>query len=157
MPDKERFYYAPWEKAYQRIATPFEEFIHRQTTTGILLMVCAVVALIIANSPYVDAYNQLLHSKMAISVGRWKNEHNLLQWTNDGLMTIFFFVVGLEIKREVLVGELSSINKALLPIVCAFGGMVVPALLYLWVTGYSENAKGWGIPLVIDIAFASGV
>jgi len=157
MPDKERFYYAPWEKAYQRIATPFEEFIHRQTTTGILLMVCAVVALIIANSPYVDAYNQLLHSKMAISVGSWKIEHSLHHWINDGLMTIFFFVVGLEIKREVLVGELSSINNALLPVIGAVGGMVVPALLYLWVTGDTENAKGWGIPMATDIAFAVGV
>lgn len=157
MPDKENFYYAPWERAYQRIATPFEEFIHRETTTGILLMICAVVALIIANSSYVDAYNQLLHSKMAISIGSWKIEHNLHHWINDGLMTIFFFVVGLEIKREVLVGELSSINKALLPIVGAVGGMVVPALLYLWVTGDSENAKGWGIPMATDIAFAVGV
>jgi len=157
MPDKENFYYAPWERAYQRIATPFEEFIHRETTTGILLMICAVIALIIANSSYVDAYNQLLHSQMAISIGSWKIEHNLHHWINDGLMTIFFFVVGLEIKREVLVGELSSINKALLPIVGAVGGMVVPALLYLWVTGDSENAKGWGIPMATDIAFAVGV
>ncbi len=157
MPDKKRFYYAPWEKAYQRIATPFEEFIHRQTTTGILLMVCAVIALIIANSSYFDAYNQLLHSKMAISIGSWKIEHSLHHWINDGLMTIFFFVVGLEIKREVLVGELSSINNALLPVVGAVGGMVVPALLYLWVTGDTENAKGWGIPMATDIAFAVGV
>jgi len=157
MSDKESFYYAPWEKAYQRIATPFEEFIHRQTTTGILLMVCAVIALVIANSPYVDAYNQLLHSKMAISVGSWKIEHSLHHWINDGLMTIFFFVVGLEIKREVLVGELSSINDALLPVIGAVGGMVVPALLYLWVTGDTENAKGWGIPMATDIAFAVGV
>jgi len=157
MSAKKNFYYAPWERAYQRIATPFEEFIHRETTTGILLMICAVVALIIANSSYVDAYNQLLHSQMAISIGNWKIEHNLHHWINDGLMTIFFFVVGLEIKREVLVGELSSINKALLPIVGAVGGMVVPALLYLWVTGDTENAKGWGIPMATDIAFAVGV
>ncbi|RKZ70752.1 MAG: sodium:proton antiporter, partial [Gammaproteobacteria bacterium] len=157
MPDKNSFYYAPWERAYQRIATPFEEFIHRQTTTGILLMVCAVIALIIANSSYFDAYNQLLHSKMAISIGSWKIEHSLHHWINDGLMTIFFFVVGLEIKREVLVGELSSINNALLPVIGAIGGMVVPALLYLWVTGDTENAKGWGIPMATDIAFAVGV
>ncbi len=157
MSDKESFYYAPWERAYQRIATPFEEFIHRQTTTGILLMVCAVIALIIANSSYVDAYNQLLHSKMAISIGSWKIEHSLHHWINDGLMTIFFFVIGLEIKREVLVGELSSVKNALLPVVGAIGGMVVPALLYLWITGDTENAKGWGIPMATDIAFAVGV
>ncbi len=154
---KRNFYFAPWEQAYQRIATPFEEFLHRQTTTGILLITCAIIALAIANSPLLEAYQHLLHMKMAISIGSWKIEHTLHHWVNDGLMTIFFFVVGLEIKREVLVGELSNMKNAILPVVGAIGGMVVPAALYLLVTGDGDNAKGWGIPMATDIAFAVGV
>lgn len=157
MTKNNRFYYAPWEHAYQRIATPFEEFLHRQTTTGILLMVCAVIALIIANSPLLELYTKLLHTKLAISAGNWKIEHTVHHWINDGLMTIFFFVVGLEIKREVLVGELSNIKNAILPVIGAIGGMVVPAVLYLVIAGDGDYAKGWGIPMATDIAFAVGV
>ncbi|MCP3660906.1 MAG: Na+/H+ antiporter NhaA [Gammaproteobacteria bacterium] len=157
MANKKRFYFAPWEEAYQRIATPFEEFLHRQTTTGILLITCAIIALAIANSPLLEAYQHLLHMKMAVSIGNWNIEHTLHHWINDGLMTIFFFVVGLEIKREVLVGELSNLKNAILPVIGAIGGMVVPAALYLLVTGDGDNARGWGIPMATDIAFAVGV
>jgi len=157
MTDNNNIYYAPWERAYQRIATPFEEFLHRQTTTGILLIACAAIALVIANSPLLGVYNQLLHVNIAVSAGNWKIEHTVHHWINDGLMTIFFFVVGLEIKREVLVGELSNIKNAILPIIGAIGGMVVPAAFYLLIAGEGDYSKGWGIPMATDIAFAVGV
>lgn len=152
-----RQYFAPWERIYERIVTPFEEFLHRQTTTGVLLIACALVALIIANSPLLDAYNHLLHVKLGIAAGSWRIEHTVHHWINDGLMTIFFFVVGLEIKREILVGELSSLRNAVLPVVAAVGGMVVPALFYFLVNGDGPGGKGWGIPMATDIAFAVGV
>ena len=157
MPEQRRLYFAPWEQVYERIATPFEEFLHRQTTTGILLISCAIVALVIANSPLYEAYQHLLHAKLGLFAGSWKLEYSVHHWINDGLMTIFFFVVGLEIKREVLVGELSNLRNALLPVIAAIGGMVVPALLYVWINAGTEGVRGWGIPMATDIAFAVGV
>jgi Na+:H+ antiporter, NhaA family len=157
MPEENRDYYAPWEKAYQKFATPFEEFIHRQTTTGVLLITCAVIALIIANSPLLHAYEEFLHIKIGLSSGDWKLEHTVHHWINDGLMTIFFFVVGLEIKREILTGDLSSIKNAILPVVAAIGGMIVPALFYFLINSDGPGMRGWGIPMATDIAFAVGV
>jgi len=157
MPDQRRLYFAPWEKAYERLATPFEEFIHRQTTTGVLLITCAIIALIIANTPLYDAYQHLLHQKISLQAGSWKIEHSVHHWINDGLMAVFFFVVGLEIKREVLVGELSNMKNAILPVLGAIGGMLVPALLYALVNSEGEGIRGWGIPMATDIAFAVGV
>ena len=159
MSQEKRIYYAPWEKAYQAIATPFEEFIHRQTTTGVLLITCAVIALIIANTPLYKPYDDLLHMQIGLFAGAWRIEHDLHHWINDGLMTIFFFVVGLEIKREILTGDLSRPKNAIIPVAAAIGGMVVPALLYFMVNGYGEGygARGWGIPMATDIAFAVGV
>ncbi len=154
---EKRFYFAPWEKAYQRIATPFEEFIHRQTTTGILLMTCAVIALIIANTPLLEPYDKLLHMRVGFFAGNWRIEHNVHHWINDGLMTIFFFVVGLEIKREILTGDLSNPKNAVLPVAAAIGGMVVPALFYYMVNRDGLGDGGWGIPMATDIAFAVGV
>ena len=118
---KKTIYYAPWERAYQRIATPFEEFIHRQTTTGILLIACAVIALAIANSPLIEPYDKLLHMQIGLFAGPWRIEHNVHHWINDGLMAIFFFVVGLEIKREILTGDLSKPRNAILPVAAAIG------------------------------------
>ncbi|MEN8174762.1 MAG: Na+/H+ antiporter NhaA [Pseudomonadota bacterium] len=157
MIEKPRQYFAPWERAYEKIATPFEEFIHRQTTTGVLLMACAVIALGIANSPLLEAYDKLLHLKMGVFSGEWRIEHTLHHWINDGLMTIFFFVVGLEIKREILTGDLSSVKNATLPVIAAIGGMVVPALVYWLINSEGLAARGWGIPMATDIAFAVGV
>ena len=157
MAAEKRIYFAPWEKAYQKIATPFEEFIHRQTTTGILLMTCAVIALIIANSPLLEAYDKFLHMRIGLFAGPWRIEHNVHHWINDGLMTIFFFVVGLEIKREILTGDLSSPKNAILPVAAAIGGMVVPAFFYYLVNSDGIGARGWGIPMATDIAFAVGV
>lgn len=153
----QKHFFAPWEKAYERIATPFEEFIHRQTTTGVLLISCAIIAMIIANTPLVKPYEHLLHLYVGVFAGDLRIEHNIHHWINDGLMTIFFFVVGLEIKREILTGDLSSIKNATLPVAAAIGGMVVPALIYIMINGDGYGARGWGIPMATDIAFAVGV
>ena len=157
MTAEKRFYFAPWEKAYQKIATPFEEFIHRQTTTGILLMTCAVIALIIANSPLLEPYEKLLHMRIGFFAENLRIEHSVHHWINDGLMTIFFFVVGLEIKREILTGDLSSPKNAILPVAAAIGGMLVPALFYYLINSDGVGVRGWGIPMATDIAFAVGV
>ena len=149
-------YHAPWEKAFERLLTPLEEFIHRQTTSGVLLMVCAVIALIIANSPWRDAYEHFLHTPIALGFGDHSFSLSLHHWINELLMAFFFLVMGLELKRELLVGELSSARQALLPIIAAIGGMAVPALGY-WIFNTSgSGAAGWGIPMATDIAFAIG-
>lgn len=146
--------YAPWEKAFKKMATPFEHFIHAQTTTGLVLMFTTILALILANSPMTETYIHLFHTNIDFNVGEWELSHSIHHWINDGLMAIFFFMVGLEIKREILVGELSNIKVAILPILSAIGGMVLPALIYLSINYGSEGANGWGIPMATDIAFA---
>ncbi len=146
--------YAPWEKAFKKIATPFEHFIHAQTTTGLVLMSMTILALLIANSPLYETYLHIIHTKIEFNVGEWRFSHSLHHWINDGLMAIFFFMVGLEIKREILVGELSNIKVAILPILSAIGGMVLPALIYLSINAGTPYANGWGIPMATDIAFA---
>jgi len=146
--------YAPWEKAFKRVSTPFEHFLHSQTTTGIVLMVTTIIALILANSPLADVYEHLFHINIDFNVGSWALSHTLHHWINDGLMAIFFFVIGLEIKREILIGELSNIKVAILPILAAIGGMVFPALIYLSLNNDTLGANGWGIPMATDIAFA---
>ncbi|MBU1668740.1 Na+/H+ antiporter NhaA [bacterium] len=146
--------YAPWEKAFKRVATPFEHFIHAQTTTGIILMGMTLLALLLANSPLTENYAHFFHTKIDFNVGSWELSHTLHHWINDGLMAIFFFIIGLEIKREILVGELSNIKVAMLPILAAIGGMVFPALIYLGINAGTQGAGGWGIPMATDIAFA---
>ena len=147
---------APWEVHFDRLLTPLEEFIHRQTTSGLLLMACAVVALVLANSPWAEGYQHLIHTPLSFGVGSWVLEKSAQHWINDGLMALFFFVVGLELKREVLVGELAELRQAMLPIVAAIGGMVAPALVFLLLST-GEASRGWGIPMATDIAFAIGV
>jgi len=146
--------YAPWEKTFKKVATPFEHFLHAQTTTGLVLMVMTIIALILANSPLADAYAHFFHTKISIDVGSWSLSHTIHHWINDALMAFFFFIVGLEIKREILVGELSNIKVAILPILAAIGGMVLPALIYTSINYGGEGANGWGIPMATDIAFA---
>lgn len=149
-------YHARWEKSFDKILTPFEEFINRQTTSGLLLMGTAIIALILANSNYSEAYQHFIHTKIGLNIGGWEIEKTLHHWVNDGLMALFFFVVGLELKRELLVGELASLRNAILPIVAAIGGMVVPALIYVAINHEGDAALGWGIPMATDIAFAIG-
>jgi NhaA family Na+:H+ antiporter len=148
--------YAPWERTFDRILTPFEEFIHRQTTSGLLLMGTAIIALLLANGSLADVYQHLIHTPMNISIGSWGIDMSLHHWVNDGLMALFFFVVGMELKREMLVGELADLRQAALPIIAAVGGMVMPALIYLAFNPGGDAARGWGIPMATDIAFAVG-
>ena len=147
---------APWEKSFDKLLTPFEEFIHRQTTGGLLLMATAFIALVLANSGLSETYQHILHTPIGLDVGEWSLQKSLQHWVNDGLMVLFFFVVGLELKREFLVGELANLRNALLPIAAAMGGMIVPALIYFAINPDGEAASGWGIPMATDIAFAIG-
>lgn len=146
--------YAPWEKAFKKISTPFEHFIHAQTTTGLVLMAMTILALVLANSPLYDLYAHFFHINIDFNVGTWTLSHSLHHWINDGLMAIFFFIIGLEIKREITAGELANIKVAILPILAAIGGMVFPAIIYMSINYGTEGSGGWGIPMATDIAFA---
>ena len=122
-----------------------------------MLISAAVLALILANSPLSEGYNAVLHSEVSVTAGPYTLKADVLHWVNDGLMAVFFFLVGLEVKREVLVGELAGWRKASLPIAGALGGMVVPALIYLAINQGEPTVRGWGVPTATDIAFALGV
>ncbi len=156
-PDTEASYVAPWERAFDKFSSPFEEFIHNQTSSGIVLMIATIVALVLANSPLAHSYHHFIETPLRIGFGDFVLEKSLHHWINDGLMALFFFLVGLEIKREILVGELSSIRNAVLPILAAIGGMFVPAGLYALMVSEGVGAQGWAIPMATDIAFAIGV
>jgi NhaA family Na+:H+ antiporter len=133
------------------------EFIHDEAFSGILLLVCALIALLWANSPWGATYDALWSTELTLGTVQYHLTETLRHWVNDGLMAIFFFVVGLEIKREVLVGELASPRQAALPAIAALGGVLVPAGIYLLLNRGSIGAQGWGIPMATDIAFALGV
>jgi NhaA family Na+:H+ antiporter len=141
----------------ERVLRPFQDFAHRESSSGLLLLGCTAVALGWANSPWADAYAHLWEVPLTVGVGEFGIRKSLHHWINDGLMAVFFFVVGLEIKREVLVGELASLRRATLPLAAALGGMIVPALLYVALNWSGPGAPGWGIPMATDIAFALGV
>lgn len=136
---------------------PIQEFMRNESFGGILLLTITIIALIWANSPLANYYFDLWHTELGISLGAFTLSHSLHFWINDGLMAIFFFVVGLEIKREILAGELSSPRLAALPIVAAAGGMIFPALIYYFLNAGKDTTSGWGIPTATDIAFAIGV
>jgi NhaA family Na+:H+ antiporter len=135
----------------------FEWFVHSEVVGSFLLLACTVVALVLANSPLAGLYDQALHTKAGVSLGDASFKLTLHHWVNDGLMVIFFFVVGLEIKRELVVGQLSSLQRAALPVAAAAGGMLVPALGYAALNAGGAGSAGWGIPMATDIAFALGV
>lgn len=143
-----------WEAGFGKLMTPLEHFIKGETNSGMLLVACALIALVIANSPLYHAYEALMETQWVIGTEGFSLKLSLHHWINDGLMALFFFLVGLEIKREVLVGELSDFRKALLPVCAAIGGMVVPALFYVLFNIGGPGADGWGIPMATDIAFA---
>lgn len=141
-----------------RLLVPFQRFASFGASGGIVLMICTVVALIWANSPWAHTYEWLRHDVMLTAgVGSFSLSRNVEWWINDALMAVFFFVVGLEIKREVLVGELSSPRRAALPIVAAAGGMLVPGVIYALLNVGTDSIRGWGVPVATDIAFALGV
>ena len=139
------------------VLRPFQQFVATASAGGLVLLACAVLALAWANSPWAASYFDLWHTSLSIQFGaRWVTA-SLQHVINDGLMVVFFFLVGLEIKRELLVGELASVRQAALPIAAAIGGMALPALFYLAVNARHEGAAGWAIPVATDIAFALGV
>jgi NhaA family Na+:H+ antiporter len=134
------------------------KFVHHEASGGVMLLIAAMLALLLANSPLSSLYGALLDTHLSIKVGGWGVDKNLLHWINDGLMAIFFFHVGLEIKRELVEGELSTVKQAALPALGALGGMIVPALIYIWINSADPHAlAGWAIPTATDIAFAVGV
>jgi NhaA family Na+:H+ antiporter len=139
-----------------RILRPFQQFVRHETSSGLVLLACALIALVWANSPWTAAYEHLWEQPVTIGHPRWGLTMSLHHWINDGLMAIFFFVVGLEIKRELMIGELSTRQTATLPIAAALGGMIGPALIYAAFNAGTEGARGWGIPMATDIAFALG-
>jgi len=145
----------------QQIGTGYylRRFIQEESFGGFLLIFVTILAVIWANSPYYHSYHHLWHEvDVGISFGNFELIGNLHEWVNDGLMAIFFFVIGLEIKREVVAGELSTLKKASMPIVAALGGMVVPALIYVAINyDNPQTINGWGIPMATDIAFALGL
>jgi NhaA family Na+:H+ antiporter len=141
----------------QRLVRPFQEFADLEASGGILLISCTVAALIWANSPWAGSYFHLWHTNLTVGFAGRQLSEPLHFWINDGLMALFFLLVGLEIKRETLVGELASLRKAALPMAAALGGMIVPAGLYALLNHGGPGAAGWGIAMATDIAFALGV
>jgi Na+:H+ antiporter, NhaA family len=141
----------------ERFLRPIADFARAEASSGGLLMVCAIVALVWANSPWAAHYTALWQTQLTLGFGDARSEMSLLHWVNDGLMALFFLYVGLEIKREILIGELSSKRRAALPIFAALGGMIVPALIYAALNAGRPGARGWGVPMATDIAFALGV
>jgi NhaA family Na+:H+ antiporter len=145
------------EKKFKQVVSPIEEFLHQESSSGILLMICVAAALIIANSPLFPVYDAMLHTYFTIGTEKYHISQSIQHWINDGLMALFFFVIGLEVKREILIGELSNLRQAILPIGAALGGMVVPAAFYLIFNSSGPSINGWGIPMATDIAFAVGI
>lgn len=136
---------------------PFKDFIYSGQIGGVILIICVIISLIIANSGWGDGFNDVLGSHFGYESSTIHLRYSLSQWINDGLMAIFFLLVGLEIKREIVEGELSSPQRAAMPIFAAFGGMLVPALIYFAFNNGGPTGAGWGIPMATDIAFALGV
>jgi len=139
-----------------RLTAPIERFLHVEAAGGVVLLVATIAALVLANSPFSSAFLGFWKTKIGFSIGSFSAVHSLKHWINDGLMTIFFFTIGLEVKREIVMGELREARKAALPIAAALGGMVVPAGIYLALQAGEVGARGWGIPMATDIAFVVG-
>jgi Na+:H+ antiporter, NhaA family len=140
-----------------RLPGPLREYLRDEAAGGLVLMVAAALALIWANSPWQATYTALWETPLAVQLGRFGIEADLRDWVDDGLMTVFFLVVGLEIKRELVAGELATWRQAALPVVAAAGGMAVPAAIYAAANAGGPGGPGWGVPMATDIAFALGV
>lgn len=154
-PDRERLPFKP--SVIDPLLKPIHRFMQTESAGGVLLLIATMAALAWANSPWGHTYHEFWYQKLTISIGSFKHAMSLEHWVNDGLMVVFFLLVGLEIKREILIGELASLQKASLPIVAAIGGMVVPASIFAAFNMGSAGAHGWGVPMATDIAFAVGV
>ncbi len=140
-----------------KILSPFQKFVKIESFSGILLLVATVAALVWANSPFGESYQSLWQYKIGFSTKSFELNKPLILWINDGLMAIFFFLIGLEIKREFMIGELNSIKKISFPILGAVGGMCVPVLFFVVLNQTPETAKGWGVPMATDIAFSLAI
>ncbi len=156
-PPLEGSWSAGGSRVARRLAMPLREFLDTEVAGGLVLLAATAIALVWANSPWQEAYQTLWSTELAVEVGRSSLALDLRHWVNEGLMALFFFVVGLEIKRELVAGELRSPRNAALPVVTALGGMVAPALVFLVLNGGGPGERGWGIPMATDIAFAVGV
>lgn len=146
---------SPRDRLADRVVRPFLRFMKLEVSSALLLIAMTVIALVWANSPWGESYSHFWHTPVALTIGNlFQLELSLGHWVNDGLMVIFFFVVGMEIKRELVLGELSTRARAMLPVAGALGGMVVPALIYTYFHVGEETIRGWGVPMATDIAFA---
>lgn len=145
------------QTSLQALFKPLDRFMHAESTAGVLLLISAIVALVWSNSPWREHYHHLWEYHLSISIAGSGIDKSLHHWINDGLMAMFFFVVGLELKREIMAGELSDVRKAILPLMAAVGGMVFPALIFVAFNYDTPGINGWGIPMATDIAFALGV
>ena len=144
------------KKPIDRLLLPLERFLHVEAASGIILLLCTILALTLANSPFGESYEAIWQTKVGFQFGGFEMVHKLRHWINDGLMVIFFFVIGLEVKRELVSGELREFRRAALPLLAALGGMVVPAGIFLSLQAGTPAEAGWGIPMATDIAFVVG-
>jgi NhaA family Na+:H+ antiporter len=151
----------PWSRSRRpvarRVVQPLQSFLEEESSSAFLLLGAAVIGLAWANSPWQAGYHDLWSRELTLTIGDWSLSETLRHWVNDGLMSLFFLVVGLEIKRELLTGELRDPRAAAVPVVAALGGMVVPALIYVALNASGDGSGGWGVPMATDIAFALGV
>lgn len=145
------------QKFARQLVNRIEKFLHVEASSGIVLLIAAMIAMVWANSAWAPQYEHLLHTPVSLSFGQYSFSRSLHFWINDVLMVVFFFVVGLEVRRELFDGQLSELRRAVLPVAAAFGGMLLPAVIYLSLNAGSAAARGWGTPMATDIAFAVGV
>ena len=144
------------DRPIQRLQRPLTAFMHIESASGVVLLICTAIALTAANSPYAEVYEAFWHHEVRIAVGRFELAYPLSHWINDGLMAVFFFVIGLEIKRELVVGELSDPKKVALPVAAALGGVIAPVAIYLSLQYGEAGERGWAVPMATDIAFVVG-
>jgi len=144
------------EDPVDAIVNPLKRFLHIESASGVLLLLTTLTALILANSPFSEGFLAFWKIPIEFRVGPLHMSHSLQHWINDGLMTVFFFVIGLEVKRELVIGELRDFKQAAFPIAAALGGMIVPALVYIFLQYGAPGERGWGIPMATDIAFVVG-
>lgn len=147
----------PLEKKLEKVLSPLQDFIANQTVASVFLLLCALLAIVLANSPAHDWYESLLQLHVGVFAGDWTLVKSVHHWINEALMALFFFIIGLEVKREFVAGELRDISRSLPVVLSAFGGMAVPAAIFLLLNFSSHTLNGWAIPMATDTAFAVGV
>ena len=144
------------DRPIQRLGRPLTAFMHIESASGVVLLICTAIALLAANSPYAEVYDAFWHHEIRVAVGDFELAYSVAHWINDGLMVVFFFVIGLEIKRELIIGELSDPKKVTLPVAAALGGVIVPVAIYLSLQYGEAGQHGWAVPMATDIAFVVG-